>query len=192
MQKRDMSAFRLEQEKSLLFLIDAQERLVPAVSLSEETVERCRILVEGCALMKLPMIVTEQYPKGLGPTVSVLHEPLTRAGASFFDKLTFTSLTDDVRAALKAAGRTQIILCGMETHVCCLQTTRDLLAEGYQVYPVADALTSRSLIDRKLALATMREMGAHVMSVESVLFNLLGVAGTPTFKAVSALVTGRS
>jgi len=131
----------------------------------------------------LPIVYTEQYSKGLGPTIPALKELLD--GAHRVEKLSFSCALPEVVSALK---RSQILIAGMETHVCVFQSTRDLAEQGFDSYLLADAVLSRTEEDRQVGLSLCREVGAVVTTVESALFDLLGKAGTPEFKLISAAV----
>jgi len=148
------------------------------------------ILVEGARILGLPILVTEQYPKGIGPTVDALRSALGPEQA-VIEKLSFSCAGEPAfLEALKGIGRDQIIVTGMETHVCVLQTVRDLLlgnlAQG--VFCVEDAMISRTQENHRIGLSQMAFVGAMPTGTESVLFDLLVRAGSPEFKAISRLV----
>jgi nicotinamidase-related amidase len=181
-----MPVAKLERAQAQLLVVDIQERLcsaMPEQRLSE-VLARSRVLMEGAAVLGLPVIATEQYPKGLGPTVSVLREKLTPS--QVHEKVEFTALIAPVEA--KLAGRRQVLLTGMETHICVYQTVRDLVAKGFLPVLCADAVLSRKDLDYRVGLELCRDAGAMITTVESALFDLLGRAGTPEFKAISAAV----
>ena len=146
-------------------------------------VQRASAAIRGVQALGLPIVYTEQYSKGLGSTIAPLKELL--GSATRVEKLTFTCALPEVVAALK---RHQILIAGMETHVCVYQSARDLAEQQFQPFLLSDAVLSRSEEDRQTGLALCREVGAVVTTVESALFDLLGKAGTPEFKAVSAAV----
>jgi len=183
----DPLRMRLQREKTAVLVIDIQERLTAAMDPEKLTpmVQRSRALVEGGRALGLPVIVTEQYPKGLGPTVDTLKAVLADAWSPV-EKTQFSCALPQVLERLQ--GRTQVLLCGMETHVCVFQTARDLCERGLVPYLCADALLSRREEDRFWGLERARDVGAVVTTVEGALFDLLGCAGTPEFKKVSALV----
>jgi nicotinamidase-related amidase len=166
-----------------LLVIDMQERLLPAMAEPARVEKRCMIVLEAARAMGLPVSFSEQYPKGLGHTVAAL------APAPAFAKTAFSCLGDEALAGhLKSNARSQILVCGIEAHVCVLQTAMDLLKADYDVFVVADAVASRAPPSVDLALARMRDAGAAIVNTEMVLFELLGAAGTPEFKALSALI----
>ena len=179
---------KLERDSTVFLLIDIQERLLPAMTGGEEIVKQAEILLKAAEILDIPVIVTEQYPKGLGPTVPELEALLPAAKAEKFEKITYTALTPEVLAKLKELGAKRMVVFGMETHVCVWQTVRDLLASDYEVHVLADAVCSRKNRDRDVALDGLRQLGAMVSVSETALFDLLGRAGTPEFKAISKLI----
>jgi len=177
----------LDRTRSLLLVIDVQERLAPAIAEGGARIARTRLLLEGARRLEVPVLATEQYPKGLGRTVAdLLPWP---AGTEVFEKIAFSAVREPAFAdRLAARERDQIVLCGMESHVCVLQTALDLLARGFAVFAVADACGSRRPESHELALARLRQEGARVVNAEMVLFEWLERAGTQTFRAISRLV----
>ena len=180
----------VDATKASLLLVDMQERLLPAMMGGLDVEERCAILLKTAKALDVPVTLSEQYPKGLGHTVPALEEQA--AGSPVFAKLAFSCWRD---AALKKhmiahheAGRPLVILAGIEAHVCVLQTAIDLAAAGFGVFAVADAMASRALASHTLALERMRQSGVSVVTTEMVVFELLREAGTPQFKALSALI----
>ena len=181
---------RLRPADAALLVIDFQERLAPAMP--EPVLARARrytlALIEGAKLLKLPIFLTEQYPRGLGQTVPEVRAALPEAVAPI-SKVSFSCLgAPEVLEALRQAGRRQVIACGMESHVCVYQTVRDLQAAGYQAFVPQDAVASRTEDNLRVGLALMERAGAVVTCAETVLFDLLGCAGTAEFKAISALI----
>lgn len=181
-----MDKFTLNREDTLLLIIDIQERLAPAVRKEREVIENNRILIETANTFNMPVVVTEQYPKGLGATVEEIKEKLQ--DARIFEKVSFTACTGEVMEAIEGYGRKKIIITGMETHVCVLQTARDLLDRGYQVFLVVDGVSSRTKENYKNSLELMRDMGALISNTETIVFDLLKKAGTAEFKALSKLI----
>jgi nicotinamidase-related amidase len=168
----------------MLCVVDVQERLVPAVADGESVVARCRRLVEAARLLGVPAMVTEQYRKGLGGTVSALADLLPPPR----EKLAFSCCNAEgfVRDIPATVG--QIVVCGFETHVCVAQTTLDLLAEGYAVFLAVDAMSSRHAIDRDIALRRLEGAGAVPTTSEAILFEWCRTASHPQFQAVRKLV----
>ena len=180
----------LDAAKSFLLLVDMQERLLPAMAGGAEVERRCSILLTAAKRLGVPVVVSEQYPKGLGHTVPGLRENL--GNAPIFEKMAFSCWRD---AALKAhlvgyheQGRPQAIVAGIEAHVCVLQSCIDLAQAGFAVFAVADAMSSRAATSAELAVARMRQQGVEVINTEMAVFELLGKAGTAEFKALSALI----
>ncbi len=181
-----MDQFTLERQETLLLVIDIQERLAPVIEGKDGVIANTKILIEAAKTMDFPLLATEQYPKGLGRTVPVLLDLIGEE--RILSKNSFTAYTPEVKAALEAQGRKKILIAGMETHVCVFQTVRDLLADGYQVYLVSDAVSSRTRTNYENGLDLMRSMGAVITNTETAIFDLLKVSGTPEFKAMSALI----
>jgi nicotinamidase-related amidase len=175
---------RLSATASALCVIDVQERLVPAMADGPAAVARCRRLAEAARLVGVPILATEQYRRGLGATVPEL-APLLPAP---LEKLSFSCCgAEGFRAAIPA-GVGQIVLCGLETHVCVAQTALDLLAEGYAVFLSVDAIASRHAIDRDTALRRLEAAGAIPTTSEAILFEWCASAAHPQFQAVRQLV----
>ena len=172
-----MSTQRLKRDDTAVLLVDMQERLAAAMDPEalERVVRRCAALVEGARALGLPLVVTEQYPKGLGPTLPWLREKLGEVRP--VEKLRFSALGPDVRRQL--GQRPNVVVAGMETHVCVFQTVRDLADAGMRPVLCTDAVLSRFPADREVGLQLAREAGATLSSVE---------AGTPEFKRISAAV----
>ncbi len=179
---------KLKADSTVFLLIDIQERLVPAMTGGADVVKQAELLLKAAQILGVPVFVTEQYPKGLGPTVPDLEALLPAVQATKFEKITYTALTPEVLNKLKELGAEEVVVFGMETHVCVWQTVRDLLASGYEVHVLADAVCSRKTRDRDVALDGLRQLGAMVSVSETALFDLLGRAGTPEFKAISKLI----
>jgi len=177
----------LRREHTGLLVIDVQERLHQVMWQKERVEENARKLIRGFQILSLPVLVTEQYPKGLGPTVESLRDLLGELRP--YEKLHFSCCAvEPLMNEIERRDLFQIVLCGIETHVCVVQTALDLLHHGYQVHVPADAVSSRRKLDWYTALERMRRSGVVVTTTESVLFELLDVAGTPEFKEVAALV----
>jgi len=179
---------RLEKHRTALLLIDVQERFRELIDGMPGVVAQCSRLVRFCGRLGIPVVATEQYPKGLGRTLPELASVLPE-GVAPIEKTTFSCGGDEgFRRALTELRREQWVLCGIETHVCVYQTALDLLRDGRQVALAADAVSSRRPRDRDLALGRMRELGVQVMSTEMVLFEILRQAGTPDFRAVAGIL----
>jgi nicotinamidase-related amidase len=181
--------FRLQAEHSLLLVVDVQERLSAAMDQDglQCAVKHIGILLESAQALSVPVIVTEQYVKGLGPTIAALKEKT--GGATFHEKISFSCCGNDAfMAQLRQSGRRQVVVCGTETHVCVLQTVLDLLQEGFIVHVVKDAVMSRAPANRDTAIEAMMLAGAVPTCAESVAFQWLKIAGTDVFRQVSKLV----
>lgn len=181
----------LNRDEAVLIVVDVQERLVPAIhkDLWEPALRNIRILAESAAVLGLPILVTEQYPKGLGRTVPEVREALEGKAFRILEKVTFSCARDEAfLEAVRSAGRRQIVIAGMETHVCVYQTSVDLTRAGYSVFVLDDAVSSRYLHNYRSGLQALRDAGCTVFSTETALFQLLKVAATPEFRKVSALI----
>jgi nicotinamidase-related amidase len=181
--------FFLERDKAVLVVIDVQEKLCVAMDegVLKQLVKNIGILLDSAAELNIPVLVTEQYVKGLGATLPELKEKGTAAACS--EKMTFSCCgSTEFVDALKATGRTQVIISGMETHVCVLQTVIELREAGLDVHVVKDAVMSRSKQNWQTAIQAMTLAGAVPTCTESVVFQLLKVAGTDEFKKLSKLV----
>jgi len=180
---------RIDPSQAALLVIDVQDRLFAAMDeeLREHNLSRMIALVGGALALDLPVVCTEQYPKGLGPTVTALSDALV--GITPLAKTSFSCLGDaEIQSAIRDTGRSQWIVAGMETHICVLQTVRDLRAAGQSVHVVADACLSRTPLDMSIGLDRAAALGAHVSSTETVLFDALGAAGGEAFKTISRLI----
>lgn len=181
-----MDKFTLTQEEAALMLVDIQERLVPAMPYGQESIQKTNILIAVANKLHIPIIATEQYPKGLGKTVPQISDNFQ--GVSVYEKITFSGYTEEISANLKRLAKKKIIIVGMETHICVFQTVRELLANGYQVFVVKDAVCSRTKENYRNGLSQMSVMGAVVTNTETVVFDLIKEAGTPLFKELSKLI----
>jgi isochorismate hydrolase len=175
----------LERTKSLLLLVDMQERLVPAMADAADVTQRCGVLLRAAYELGVPILASEQYPKGLGPTLPALAEFATRR----LEKVEFSAYANaGIREELKRAGQSQLILAGVEAHVCVLQTGLELIDAGYQVFVVADAVASRRAESREVALHRIARAGATLITVEMALFEWLRSASAPEFRSISKLI----
>lgn len=181
-----MNQFTLDKNDTTLMVIDIQERLVPAMDMADQVTHNTNILISAAKEFNMPIVTTEQYPRGLGPTVPALKDHIDPQ--YLFEKVSFTAYTEEVKLALKGLKRNKIIITGMETHICVFQTIRDLIANGYEVFIVSDAVCSRTVNNYKNGLNLAEKMGAVVTNTETVLFDLLKKAGTPEFKSISKLI----
>jgi nicotinamidase-related amidase len=182
---------RLLPERSVLLVIDVQERLAAAMPPArlERLVANVSILLEAARQLKVPVLASEQYPKGLGSTVPALRERLDALSVRPIEKLDFDACGEPSFArALGAIPARQAVVVGIESHVCVFQTVRELVARGYATHVVADAVASRTDENRALGLSLCERAGAVVMPTETVAFDWVRRAGSDAFKAVSKLV----
>lgn len=177
---------RFTKEQGALLVIDIQERLAAAMSPERlvRVLNRAKAAVEGAKALGLPIAATEQYPKGLGPTLKELAEAIP--GFAPVEKTEFNAFLPSIRERLSP--RPSVLVVGMETHVCVFQTVRALKDAGLSPYVAVDAVLSRNDADYQTGLALCREAGAQLTTVEAALFDAVGRAGTPEFKAISNAV----
>lgn len=174
----------LNATQSLLLVVDVQARLLPAMAEPDRVTGNSAKLVAAAKRLAIPVLVSEQYPKGLGPTVDALAE-----AGTVLAKMNFSCAADPgIADAVERSGRRQIVLCGIESHVCVLQTALGFKAKGYEVAVVWDAVSSRKAADQDLAAERLRANGVWLIGTEMAIFEWLGVAGTPAFKELSALI----
>ncbi len=178
---------RLSENSCGLLIVDLQEKFVPVIRNWDSTVAMSIRLIRFFQLIKAPIIVTEQYPKGLGATVSVIRDAVGETKA--LTKTTFSSCgTEELKKAIADAGRRQWVVCGIEAHVCVLQTVFDLLELGNEVFVAVDAISSRHVTDQAVAQDRMACAGAVLSTSESLMFEAMRDAKHPVFKHASALV----
>ncbi len=179
-----MDRFSLDHNNAVLLIVDIQDRLATVMEARDEVVGNCLHLIELAKMLNIPVVLTEQYPKGLGQTVSEIREALPSYRP--IEKLTFSCCGEpSFLEEINKLGKKTIILVGMETHICVLQTCIGLLNKGLNVHLVRDAVCSRTEQNRETGVKFMHDAGAVVTCTETVLFQLLKVAGTEEFKAIS-------
>ncbi len=177
----------LSVEDTVLFVIDMQGNLYESMQDKQFLLENVRKLVRGMQVFGIPVIVTEQIPEKLGPTIEPVASLLPDAPR--IPKADFSCCGDEkIMKALKAAERRQVLLSGIETHVCVYQTAIDLLGFGYDVHLVADAVSSRTVLNREIGIGRMRDEGVHLASTEMVLFELIRSADDPKFREIFKIV----
>lgn len=181
---------RLTRSDSLLLVIDVQEKLMPVIDGAEAVIANIDRLVRGCHVLDVPVMVTEQYVKGLGATVPTVRRALEEtSGYQPIEKACFSAGgAGEFAAAMRLLRRKHVVVCGVETHVCVYQTVVDLLAAGHVVHLAADAISSRTASNREIGLRRMMAEGAKLTSTEMALFELLGTSGTDEFRAISRLI----
>lgn len=177
----------IEAKRSGLLVVDVQERLAPAIAGREEVIAACTVLIEAAGRLGVPVLASEQYPKGLGPTVEPLRSRLDPA--TILPKTAFAATGEaEIERAVRALDRDTIVICGMEAHICVLQSALGIRMMGLNALVVADATGSRNPWHRDLALERLRADGVEIATTEMVLFEWLARAGTPEFKALSPLI----
>ena len=179
-----LDKFIIDREDTVLLIVDIQDKLAAVMKEKDKVVRNTLHLVELAKLINMPVIVTEQYPRGLGTTVPEIREALP-----FYrpvEKMTFDCCGQpDFLEELKEHNKRNVILTGMETHICVLQTSLGLIKEEFDVHLVCDAVCSRTKANWRSGVELVRDAGGVLTNTETVLFQLLGVAGTPEFKAIS-------
>ncbi len=177
----------LRRDHTLLTIIDFQTKLLNLIFEKQRVLSSCSKLIRAAKILEIPMIMTEQYPKGMGPTDPEISKLLEDTRA--IEKLHFSCCgVEDFNKKIKGLSKKQIVVIGIEAHVCVLQTVHDLLHQGYFVYVPYDGVSSRKESDYRNALDRMRQAGAVIGSVESAIFELLEKAGTPLFKKISKII----
>lgn len=184
----------MKADRSQLLIIDVQERLVPAMQEPQAVVSACAFLGQVAGLCSVPILITEQYPKGLGHTVPAVLEACTRP--VLVEKTAFSApqerkVLDRLRKRRADQRREQIVVCGVEAHVCVLQSALDLAGSGFEVFVVADAISSRHIGSRDVALSRLAHAGVVPVTSEMVAFEWVGNAKAKAFKPISALVRDR-
>jgi nicotinamidase-related amidase len=180
-------SLRLSRTQAGLVVVDMQERLLPAIFESQRVLQNTVRLIQGAAVLKVPIFATEQYRNGLGPTVPEVAAAIP--GFAPLEKLAFSACgAEGFMPALKQRQVSDAILCGIEAHVCVSQTCLDLVDKGFRVFVAADAVSSRTPENYRVGLDRMRAAGAVIVSMEMVLFELLECAGTNEFKQILKLV----
>jgi nicotinamidase-related amidase len=177
----------LEIDNTILIVIDVQEKLLPVIYDKENLTANIIKLIRGAQVLEIPLLVTEQYPKGLGGTFPEIAELIP--GIEPLAKTSFSCYRDKgFKTSLDTSSRKQVLICGIECHVCVYQTAIELKEAGYGVYVVADAVSSRTAENREIGLNLMRQAGITVTGTETVLFELLKIAEGEKFKAISRIV----
>jgi nicotinamidase-related amidase len=178
---------RVERDHVTALVIDIQERLFPHIHEHDHLASRCAMLIRGLQLLNVPILVTQQYTKGLGPTIAPIAEALGEHDAH--EKMVFSAAGNhDVESRLLGSHGHQAIIMGIETHVCVLQTVQDIHSQGRRAIVVEDCVSSRNANDKRIAIERMRALGATITTAESLLFELMETAEHKKFKEISALV----
>lgn len=175
----------LDTNNSILVIIDIQEKLVKAASNGEKTIINTSKISQAAQILSIPVIITEQYPKGLGATV----ESITGSDAFIMEKSSFSAFKEpEFEQKINSLNRKQVILCGIETHICVLQTAIDLCKNGYEVYVLKDCVSSRSEEEQNSGLELLKQYGIKVITVEIALFQWLKSSKHPQFKDIQKLI----
>lgn len=178
---------KLRKDDTAVLVVDYQEKLMPAMHNRDAFVSRTCVLLEGLKTLNIPMVVSEQYPKGLGSTIPEIKEVV--GVAPYLPKTTFSCMDDEgIRTALETLDCSNIIICGSETHICVLQSAIDLLAMGKNVLIAEDCVGSRTEHEMQVGLRRAEEEGARISTTETILFELLGKAQGAEFKTISKLI----
>jgi nicotinamidase-related amidase len=180
--------FRLKVEDTALLVVDIQEKLLPKIMQAGEVLRNASFLVNAAKALGVPVIATEQYPKGLGPTV----EPIRGLLTTVWEKKTFSAVGEGgALDFLKSDARIKVVVLGIEAHICVMQTVLDLLNQGFHVFVCVDAVSSRYAIDVKIALKRMQQAGAILVTAETCVYEWLETAANPAFREISAMVQER-
>ena len=179
----------LNIEDSLLIIIDIQEKLANAAFNESIVRKNSEILAKTAEILNIPYIITEQYPKGLGNTISEISNILPPSKAGYFEKISFNALNEEkILDYFNNIQKSQIILCGIETHICVRQTAAALLNRGFQISVIKDCCGSRSEAEHLSGLDLMKQEGCYIKTTETALFELLKTAKHPNFKEIQALI----
>lgn len=182
----------LSKEQAGLLIVDVQEKLFPHIDHPCDILDKMLLAIEGCKILGLPIVVSEQNPKGLGYTIAPIRNLLPE-DQKYYDKTSFSCLkNEELLHTLERMPVKQWILVGIEAHVCILQTAKDLIRKGYEVTILNDATSSRSIYDFSTAIAEFRDIGARVTSTETVLFELTEDAKNQKFKEISHLIKSKA
>ena len=178
----------LNEKDSIILIIDIQDKLLNAVFNPELILKKSEIIAKTADLLDIPVVVTEQYPIGLGKTIDKLSEALP-SSTRYFEKNTFSALDNpEIVEMIRTLRRKQIIVLGIETHICVSQTVNALVEAGYDVNVIADACGSRSETEYLAGLDRMKEAGAHIMTAETAIFEWLRASSHPKFKEIQKLI----
>jgi len=175
-------------ENTIFLLLDMQERLIPAMADGKRVENKTGILLKGLNELNIPVIYTEQYPEGLGKTVSSLLECLENA--KYFSKREFSAfpVIEKEILKLKSEGKTTVVVSGVETHICVYQTVRDLIENGFEVFIPFETIMSRDVLNYENGVNLLKSLGANIVNVETVLFDLIKTSKHDSFKIISKLI----
>ena len=180
--------YRLKVEDTALLVVDMQEKLLPKIMQAGEVLRNASFLVNAAKVLGVPVLATEQYLKGLGPTV----EPIRGFLTTVWEKQTFSAVGEGgALDFLKSDARIKVVVVGIEAHICVMQTVLDLLNQGFHVFVCVDAVSSRYAIDVKIALKRMQQAGAILVTAEACVYEWLETSANPAFKEISGMVQER-
>ena len=180
-------SFRLKRNETAAVVIDVQEKLFPLIHEYDQLAKNMSILIQGLKILGIPLLVTQQYTKGLGETVTAIKEAV--GDYRHIEKMAFSCCGDEgFMSELRKLNKKNVILMGIESHVCVLQTALDLIAENFQPVLIEDCVSSRKPNDKRVAVKRIKQAGAIVSTYESVLFELTEVSGTDLFKSIVKLI----
>jgi len=178
---------RITVDQTVALIVDIQEKLFPHMQEQQTFQDNCQKLIQGLIVLDVPFLLTEQYPKGLGLTIEPIKSLLSKTKP--LEKISFSCCGDEnFNSALNLLRRKNVIIAGIEAHVCVLQTVVDLIEQKYQPVVIEDCISSRTLNDKVIAIQRMRQEGAIISTCESILFELCRQAGTEKFKSISRIV----
>ncbi len=177
---------KINRESTALLIIDIQEGLMPSIPHREKIIHNANKLIKGAGILNIPVIVTEQYPKGLKNTCKEIDLP---EGQQVIEKISFSCfLKEDVITKLESYRVKSLLIAGVESHICVLKTALDALEKGYEAHIASDAIGSRTFENKAIAIERMRQSGAFIASTEMILFQLMDYAKTDEFKLISTLI----
>lgn len=182
-----MDKYKLNSSEVILIIIDLQENLMKAMKVREKVCKNTNLLLALAKEFDIPVLITEQYPRGLGTTVQEIRDNIPTEHY-YLEKNSFSAFTGEMEEIINTARKKTFIITGSETHVCVFQTVRDLINAGYNVHLVRDAVCSRFDENYENGLSLMKDLGAVITNAETVIFDILKVAGTKEFKAISPLL----
>lgn len=178
---------KLERNQTVLVVIDVQSKLLPVIYDYPALVENIKKVIQGAQILGIPVVLTEQYPEGLGLTVDEIRETLSEYNP--IEKMSFSCCGEEnFIEKIKQLNRNKILVCGIEAHVCIYQTCMDLLSEGYEVHLLVDAISSRKKENRDLTVEKLHGAGVQITSVEMALFEILKEASVNEFRKISKII----
>ena len=179
----------IDESKLLCFVIDIQEKLFPRIFDNQSILSNVKTYLQIINSMNLPLILTEQYPKGLGKTIDVIESNINTKNFFKFEKTSFSCIgSKNIKDQVSSLGKKQILLCGIETHICVLQTAFDLVKIGYHVFILDECVGSRNKAAKKIGLSRMKKFGCTVLTLEMLAFELVKSSAHPNFKNISGLI----